>query len=309
MKKQTWLVTGGAGFIGAHIARRLVELEQKVIIFDNFSSSSITKIKDIKSKVRVIKGDVRGFGALKKAFKNVDYVLHHAALVSVPRSVKEPALTQAVNVEGTFNVLLAAHEAGVKKVVFASSAAVYGNGKKTPYKETSATDCRSPYAASKLMGEELCKMFYNVYGLNTVALRYFNVYGQGQSASSPYSAVIAKFTDFAKNSDTFNIDWDGKQSRDFVFVADIVAANLLAAEKGKGGEVYNVSGGKTLSLLTLAGVIEKVYGKKMKRKFCPKRAGDVKDSSADTSKIKKLGFRAKVGLLCGLKAIKDAENV
>ena len=238
--------------------------------------------------------------------KGVDCVYHHAAMVSVAQSMEEPAKTHKINIEGTNNVLEAARLNGVKRVLLASSGVVYGNGKELPYKETALTDCRSPYAASKLIGEELLKSYFKAYGLETVCVRYFNVFGPKQNPNSPYAAVIAKFMDLAKRGNTFFIDWDGKQSRDFVFIDDVADATILVMEKGKAGEVYNVASGKTYTLLKLAKEIEAIAGKKMKRVFKPKRAGDVKNSAADITKIKKLGYKAKVSLKEGLKEILKA---
>lgn len=305
MKKSTSLITGGAGFIGSHIAHTLVNEGHKVIVFDDFSSGSLDNLKDIKEQVNIIKGDITDFNQLKTAFKGVDYVYHHAALVSVAESMSNPQKTQKLNIEGTNNVLEAARLNGIKKVLLASSSAVYGNGKDMPYKESGSADCRSPYAASKLIGEELLKMYSKAYGLNTVIVRYFNVFGPGQNPNSPYAAVIAKFMQCAEQGKEFYIDWDGKQSRDFVFVDDVAAATVLVMRKGKAGEVYNVASGKTYTLLRLASLIEDLYGKKIKRVFKPKRAGDVKKSGADISKIKKMGFRPKFTLEKGLKAMQN----
>lgn len=305
MKKSTSLITGGAGFIGSHIAHILVKEGHKVIVFDDFSSGSVDNLKDIKKQINIVKGDITDFNQLKTAFKGVDYVYHHAALVSVAESMSNPQKTQKINIEGTNNVLEAARLNGIKKVLLASSSAVYGNGKDMPYKESGSSDCRSPYAASKLIGEELLKMYNKAYGLNSLIVRYFNVFGPGQNPNSPYAAVIAKFMQCAEQGKEFGIDWDGKQSRDFVFVNDVAAATVLVMNKGKAGEVYNVASGKTYTLLRLASLIEDLYGKKIKRVFKPKRAGDVKKSGADIGKIKKLGFRPKFTLEKGLKAMQN----
>ena len=294
------LITGGAGFIGSHIAHTLLKKGHKVIVFDNFSSGSLDNLKDIKSQIKIIKGDITDFKQLKAAFKGVDYVYHHAALVSVAESMAKPQDTQKINIEGTNNVLEAAKQTGVKRVLLASSSAVYGNGKQIPYKENGPTDCQSPYAASKLIGEELLKMYNKSYGLNTVMVRYFNVFGPGQNPNSPYAAVIAKFMQCAEQGKAFCIGWDGKQSRDFVFIEDVVAATILVMMKGKAGEVYNVASGKTHNLLQLASAIEQVKGVKLERTFRPKRAGDVKKSAADITKITKLGYKAKFNLKEGL---------
>lgn len=306
-KKQakTWLITGGAGFIGSHLAKELLKRGQKVVIFDNFSSSDGSLLKSVEKKVKIINGDIRDFASVIKAFKGADYILHHAALVSVPQSVKNPKLTKEINTDGTFNVLFAAHMAKVKRVVFASSSAVYGNKAKIPNKETAKPNPNSPYAETKLQGEALCKMFYHFYGLECVILRYFNVFGPGQNPSSPYSAVIAKFSDCLKSGLPLTIHGDGKQSRDFIFVEDVVQANLLAADKAKAGEVYNVAGGKACSLLQLAALMKKAIGIKTDILFAPPREGDIKKSRADITKIKKAGFKQSVSVKEGLKFIFD----
>ncbi len=299
-------ITGGAGFIGSRLAERLAEKGHKVIVYDNFSSGDVKNLSKIKNKIKIVKGDITDFKKLKQAMKGVNCVYHHAALVSVAQSMEEPAKTHKINIEGTNNVLEAARLNGVKRVLLASSGVVYGNGKELPYKETALTDCRSPYAASKLIGEELLKCYFKAYGLETVCVRYFNVFGPKQNPNSPYAAVIAKFMDLAKRGNTFFIDWDGKQSRDFVFIDDVADATILVMEKGKAGEVYNVASGKTYTLLKLAKEIEAIAGKKMKRVFKPKRAGDVKNSAADITKITQLGYKAKVSLKEGLKEILKA---
>lgn len=296
-------ITGGAGFIGSRLAEKLTEKGHQVIVYDNLSSGDLKNLSEIKSKIKIVKGDISDFKKLKQAMRGADYVYHHAALVSVAQSMQEPVETHKINIEGTANVLEAARLNGVKRVLLASSSAVYGNGKDIPYKEASPTDCRSPYAASKLIGEELLKCYFKAYGLETVCVRYFNVFGPKQNPNSPYAAVIAKFMDLAKRGDAFFIDWDGKQSRDFVFIDDVADATILAMEKGKAGEVYNVASGKTYSLRDLAREIETVAGKKMKRVFKPKRAGDIKKSAADIAKITKLGYKAKTSLKEGLKEI------
>lgn len=299
-------ITGGAGFIGSRLAEKLTQKGHKIIVYDNFSSGDVKNLSKIKNKIKIVKGDITDFKKLKQAMKGVDCVYHHAALVSVAQSMEEPAKTHKINIEGTNNVLEAARLNGVKRVLLASSGVVYGNGKELPYKETAQTDCRSPYAASKLIGEELLKSYFKAYGLETVCVRYFNVFGPKQNPNSPYAAVIAKFMDLAKRGNTFFIDWDGKQSRDFVFIDDVADATILVMEKGKAGEVYNVASGKTYTLLKLAKEIEAIAGKKMKRVFKPKRAGDVKNSAADITKITQLGYKAKVSLKEGLKEILKA---
>ena len=295
-----WVITGGAGFIGSHLAKALVARGQRVRIVDDFSSGSAENLRPIAGQVECVRADIRHFAALAPAFAGADYVLHHAALVSVPLSVQKPLETFQINVQGTLNVLEAARRAGVKRVVFAGSSAVYGNGPDLPYKESAARSFESPYALSKQMGEDLCRQYTRLYGLETVTLIYFNVFGAGQNAHSPYAAVIAKFLEWAAQGKPLGIDWNGRQSRDFVHVQDIVQANLLAAFCARAGESYNVGGGRTYSLLELADLLDRICGRKLPRVFRPKRTGDVKLSAADISKIRALGFEPKVSLPDGL---------
>ena len=308
MKHTTCLITGGAGFIGSHIARALINKGHTVLVFDNFSSGSMVNLAPVADKINIIKGDICNFNALLGAFEGVDYVFHQAALVSVPQSVQEPLQTWQINVQGTANVLEAARQKGVKRVMFACSSAIYGNGPDLPYKETAPKDCQSPYALSKLMGLELCQMYTRVYGLETVPLIYFNVFGNGQNPHSPYAAVIAKFMQLAAEGKPLGIDWDGCQSRDFVHVRDVVQANLLAALKGVPGEAYNVARGSTCSLLELADLLDNISGQKLPRVFRPKREGDVKLSSADITKIRALGYAPAVSLSEGLTEMWNARK-
>lgn len=299
-KPYLWVITGGAGFIGSHLAAELVRQGQRVRIVDNFSSGRKENLAPLANQIQIISGDIRDGEVLSSAFDGADYVLHHAALVSVAESVEKPLETVDINIHGTARVLEAARRANVKRVVFACSSAIYGNGPDLPYKETAPKDCQSPYAQSKLAGLELCQMYTRVYGLETVPLIYFNVFGAGQNPNSPYAAVIAKFMQLAAQGGPLGIDWDGQQSRDFVHVRDVVQANLLAALKATAGECYNVARGETCSLLQLADLIDNISGQKLPRVFRPKRAGDVKLSSADTSKIRALGFVPAVSLADGL---------
>lgn len=296
----TWVITGGAGFIGSHLAKTLVAQGQRVRIFDNFSSGRKENLAPIANQVQIIEGDICDFNALLPVLKGADFVLHHAALVSVPESVQKPLATWQINVQGTANVLEAARQNRIRRVVFACSSAIYGNGPDLPYKESAPASPQSPYALSKLMGRDLCRHYTQVYGLETVSLVYFNVFGPHQNPNSPYAAVIAKFMQLAAEGKPLGIDWDGLQSRDFVHVRDVVQANLLAALKGEPGGTYNVASGKTYSLLDLADRLDKISGQKLSRVFRPKREGDVKLSSADISHIKTLGFVPQVTLEDGL---------
>ena len=288
-----WVVTGGAGFIGSHIIKELVSHGQEVVAVDDFSTGSLSNLSSVQQKIKIVSADICNFSALLKAFQGADYVLHHAALVSVPRSVEEPQLTWQINVSGTLNVLEAARQAGVKRVVFASSCCVYGTSSK-PCKETSPKRPGSPYALSKQIGEELCRFYTQMYGLETVCLCYFNVYGAGQNPNGAYAAVIAL------NGEPVRIDGTGRQSRDFIAVEDVARANILAARKGVPGETYNVACGKSYSLLALLRLIEQTTHQKLARTFAPSRAGDVRTSSADISKISRLGFTPRVTLKTGI---------
>lgn len=294
-----WVVTGGAGFIGSHIIKELVSRGQQVVAVDDFSTGSLSNLSSVQQKIKIVSADICNFSALLKAFQGADYVLHHAALVSVPRSVEEPQLTWQINVSGTLNVLEAARQAGVKRVVFASSCCVYGTSSK-PCKETSPKRPGSPYALSKQIGEELCRFYTQMYGLETVCLCYFNVYGAGQNPNGAYAAVIAQFLQRALNGEPVRIDGTGRQSRDFIAVEDVARANILVAQKGVPGETYNVACGKSYSLLALLRLIEQTTHQKLARTFAPSRAGDVRTSSADISKIFRLGFTPRVTLKTGI---------
>ncbi len=300
-RKFHWLITGGAGFIGSHIVQELVKHGQHVTVLDNLSCGKLENLASVRDKITFIQADVGDFHALLKACQGIDYVLHLAALISVAESMAKPQETARINLGGTVNVLEAAKQCGVKRVVFSSSAAVYGTRPDLPYKETTPADCQSPYAWSKQASEVLCRLYTKVYGLETVILRYFNVFGTGQNPDSAYAAVIAKFMQLAAQNKPLAIDWDGLQSRDFVNIADVIQATLLAADKGVCGEIYNVASGRTYTLLELADTLEKVSGRKLERVSRPKRPGDVHESSADISKIKTLGYDPSVTLEEGLK--------
>ena len=305
---KSWVVTGGAGFIGSHIVKALVAAKQRVTVVDNFSSGFAENLIGVEKSIRLVQADICRLPELLDAFSGADFVLHHAALVSVPRSLEEPEATWQINVQGTANVLEAARRCRVKRVVFASSCSVYGSCLK-PFRENSPLRSGSPYALSKQLGEELCRFYTQVYGLETVILRYFNVYGEGQNPHAPYSAVIAKFVEAARRGETLQLDWDGRQSRDFIAVQDIARANLLAARKAKSGEVYNVASGQTHSLLALIRLIEQAAGHRIPRVLRPKRLGDVRKSAADISKIMRLGFRPKITLKTGILRLWEQANL
>jgi len=299
-----YLVTGGAGFIGSNIARELVRQNQKVKIIDNLSTGSLDNLAGIKSKINFVKGDIRDVGFLKRHFRGIDYVLHQAALRAVPRSVDDPTAANENNITGTLNVLLAARDCKVKRVVFASSSSVYGDVKGIN-QENLTPQPESPYALTKLAGEHYCRIFYKLYGLETISLRYFNVYGPYQNPESKYSAVIPIFTKFLLKNKSPVIFGNGKQSRDFTYVGDVVQANLLACQAKQGiGEVFNIAaGGKPVSVNKLFELLAKKLDKeKIKPIYDKPRSGDVFKTEADISKAKNLlGYEPKVFIEQGLK--------
>jgi len=292
MKNKKVVVTGGAGFIGSNLAKKLAP-DNKTIVVDDLSTGYIKNIQDDidKNQITFVKGSITDLDLLKEVFKNVDYVFHQAAIPSVPRSVKDPILSNHANVNGTLNVLVAAHYNNVKKVVYASSSSVYGDTPTLPKKEEMTPCPLSPYAVSKLAGEYYCKVFTGVYNLKTVALRYFNVYGPKQDPDGEYAAVIPKFIMKILDDKSPVVFGDGKQTRDFSFIDDVVQANILAAE-GTACGVFNIAGGERITINALAGLIMKIADKKIDIEYKDPRTGDIKHSLADISKAKN-GFNYK----------------
>jgi len=299
----TYLITGGCGFIGSHIAEALVAEGHKVIAYDNLSSGYLKNIAHLRDKVEFVKADVRDLDSLIRSCKRVDYVFHEAALVSVFESVEQPVVNNDVNITGTMNVLLAARANGVKRVVMASSAANYGNDPRLPKREDMTPLPESPYALAKICDEYYMSIFHKLYGIETTCLRYFNVYGPRQDPSSMYSGVISKFNDVVKSGATPMIFGDGQQTRDFVFVKDIVQGNMLAMHSpnaGK-GDVYNIATGSTTTLVQLLEAVARQYGKEVKPVFKDARAGDIRHSYADISRAKTvLGYAPKYDINAGL---------
>lgn len=298
-----YLVTGGAGFIGSHIVRSLVKSDEKVAVLDNFSSGKEENLREVKNKITLIKGDIRDLGLLKKASKGADYILHQAALRSVPKSVLYPQEYNEVNITGTLNVLLAARESKVKRVVFASSSSIYGDVNKFPQKEDALPQLISPYAQTKLAGEYWCRVFAKTYKVETVSLRYFNVFGPRQALDDEYAVVIPKFIVSLLNDQPPPIYGDGRQSRDFTYIDNVVQANLLSAKrKGASGMAFNVACGSDTKVIDLARKINNILGKNIKPVFLPHRPGDVLKTLADTALSKKyLGFKPKVSFEQGLR--------
>jgi nucleoside-diphosphate-sugar epimerase len=310
--RNSYLVTGGAGFIGSNISEKLANSGEKVRVIDNFLTGKPENLQSFRDKIEFIEGDIRSLDTLKKAMDGVDYVIHQAALPSVPKSVDFPLESNDHNINGTLNVLYAAKEAGVKRVVYAASSSAYGDQPQSPKVETMAPMPLSPYAVNKLAGEYYCAAFTKVYGLETVALRYFNVFGPRQDPTSFYSAVIPKFIAALLKNDSPTIFGDGEQSRDFTYVDNVVQANLLACTAAQAaGGVYNIACGESVTLNELYGSLQKILAKSIPAAYAPARAGDVKHSLADISKAKDvLGYHVLVSFQVGLKKTADwfAEN-
>ena len=301
MKGKNVVVTGGAGFIGSNLVRTLAK-ENEVIVLDDLSTGVLENIQDIldDQKVNLVEGSITDLDLLQKTFQNIDYVFHEAAIPSVPRSVKDPVKSNYANVNGTLNVLVAARDNGVKKVVYASSSSVYGDTPVLPKKEDMSPSPLSPYAVSKLASEYYCQVFTEVYGLPTVSLRYFNVYGPRQDPSSDYAAVVPRFISRVLNGESPIIFDDGNQTRDFTFVKDTVNANILAME-GKACGVFNIAGGKRISINELAQLVMRIVGKEVDVIHEDSRPGDIRDSLADISKAKEeLGYEPRFDLPKGL---------
>lgn len=279
-----YLVTGGAGFIGSHIAQRLIAMGERVRVLDNFSFGKQENLRGLEDKVEVIFGDLLDPGVVQKAMERVEVVFHQAALRSVPFSVENPALVNRVNVEGTVNVLVAARDAGVRRVVYASSSSVYGSSTVLPKNEQQTPSPISPYAVSKLSGEYYCRVFTELYGLETVSLRYFNVFGPRQDPESQYAAVIPRFIHWALRDEPLEVHGDGRQSRDFTYIDNVVSANLQAARSPDGvGGVFNIGQGKAYTLLDLIDLLERLLGEELQVFHIAVRPGDVRHTLADIS--------------------------
>jgi UDP-glucose 4-epimerase len=278
------LVTGGAGFIGSHLVEALAARGHAVRVFDNLSTGRLSNLHGLGHDIELIEGDLRDADAVLAATRGCEIVFHQAALASVPRSVADPLPTHAVCATGTLHVLQAARESGVRRVVYAASSSAYGGSTRLPKRETDPTLPLSPYAVAKLAGEQYCAAFSHVYGLETVRLRYFNVFGPRQPPDSPYAAVIPLFLAAMLEGRRPRVHGDGQQSRDFTYVADVVQANLLAAEaEGVSGRVYNVACGRRTSLLELVAMMNSLLGTAIDPVHEAPRPGDVRHSQADIS--------------------------
>lgn len=304
-----YLITGGAGFIGSNIAETLVRRGERVRVFDNFSTGSPGNLAGFRDRVEVVEGDLRDYDAVRRAMEGVVYVSHQAALRSVERSVDDPLASDEVNVHGTLHVLMAAREAGtVRRVVYASSSSVYGDNPALPKTEDQTPSPVSPYAVSKLAAEHYCRVFNRLYGLETVSLRYFNVFGPRQDPNSRYAAVIPLFMQAALDGRPVEVHGDGEQSRDFSYIDNVVQANLLSCTAPSvGGEAFNIACNERHSLLDLIGVIESFVGHPVERHHVGPRRGDVRHTLASIDKARKmLGYAPSVGWEEGLRRTFEA---
>lgn len=296
------LVTGGAGFIGSHLVHRLIQEQHEVQVLDNLSSGTRENLEAEAGHISLIEGDIREYEDVRKAMKGVEVVFHQAALCSVERSVNNPVASNDVNVGGTVNVLTAARDEGIRRVIYASSSSVYGHNPELPKKETQPALPASPYAVTKLTGEFYCKTFYELFNIETFALRYFNVFGPRQVLNSPYAAVIPKFIHAIRNGVSPVIFGDGMQSRDFTYVENVIEANIRAMNADAGfGEAFNVACGSRTNLLELITHINQLIGMTVEPVFQGPRAGDVLHSLADISKAQSvLHYHPTIDLLTGL---------
>jgi UDP-glucose 4-epimerase len=297
------LVTGGAGFIGSHIAQRLIAEGHEVVVLDNLFTGSVGNVEAIGAGVHFVRGDVRDLAVVEECARGCDVVFHQAAIVSVPFSVERPQESHDVNIQGTLNVLQAARAAKARRVVFASSAAIYGADPTLPKHEGMLPAPISPYGVEKITGEHYLATWSKLFGVETVALRYFNVFGPRQDPKSAYSGVISIFVDRILAGKPITFFGDGSQTRDFVYVTNVVDANLLAATTpGVSGRVFNVACGRSITLLELGSLIERAAEKTVARAFAEARAGDIVDSLADIARARKeLGYEPKVDVETGLR--------
>ena len=302
------LVTGGAGFIGSNLVRALLERGDDVRVLDNFSTGHRGNLAGLDDDIEIVEGELRSYERVHNATRGVEVVFHQGALPSVPRSVQDPLTTGAVNVEGTLNVLLAARDEGVRRVVFASSSSVYGNQATLPVVETMLPDPVSPYGVAKLAAERYCVSFSRVYELEAVVLRYFNVFGPYQDPRSQYAAAVPRFILAVAASEPVTVYGDGTQSRGFTYVSNVVDANLLAADaESANGAVLNIASGETHTVLELAETVGRVLDREVEKEFLPERVGDIRDSWADIGLARSvLGYEPRVGFEEGLRLTTDA---
>lgn len=303
-----FVITGGAGFIGSHIAEKLVALGHKAKIIDNFSTGKMENLQSFRDQVEVITGDIRDMEVLKRSFTGAEYVFHEASTASVQASIEDPIATEDNNVRGTIKVLTACRDAGVKRVVFASSAAIYGDSPILPKEESMKPEPLSPYAAHKVMGEYYLQIYSKIFGLETVALRYFNVFGPRQDPHSPYSGVISIFADRMLKGISPTVFGDGEQTRDFIYIDNVVNGNISAALSHKvgHGEVINIASGESASINELIRNINLVLQKDIAVDYRAAKAGDIRFSEASIDEARRLlDFKVQVGLSEGLGKLMD----
>lgn len=298
----SYLVTGGAGFVGSYLVRFLLERGETVRVLDNFSTGKRANLDEVEGRIDVIEGDVNASEAVSEAVRGVEFVLHQAAIPSVPRSVEQPMESHEANATGTLALLLAARGAGVRRLVYASSSSVYGANPELPKVETMRTEPLSPYAVSKLAAEHYCMIFHELYGLETVALRYFNVFGPRQDPSSPYSGVVSRFIDAISSGAAPTIHGDGEQTRDFTYVENVARANYAACHEAAAvGGVYNIGCQRRISVNELWDTMAELTNTRVEPKRAPARSGDVPHSLADISAARRdLGFEPSIGVREGL---------
>jgi nucleoside-diphosphate-sugar epimerase len=298
-----YLITGGAGFIGSNLARRLVGQGDQVTVLDDFSTGKRDNLHDLRSAVRVIEGDICDIKTVRQATEGVDYVLHHAAVVSVPRSVEDPLRANSVNVDGTLNCLMAARDEGVKRFIFAASSSAYGDTPNLPKREDMISQPLSPYGVSKLVGEMYCKVFNDVYGLETVSLRYFNIFGPYQDPASQYAAVVPIFITRLLKAQSPIVYGDGEQSRDFTYIENAVEANLLAVRSDRAaGRVVNVACGSRYTLNELLRNLKRLTRSGVEPTYSDPRPGDIKHSQGDMSTARELlGYEPSISFEEGLR--------
>jgi len=303
-----YLVTGGAGFIGSHIVERLVANGERVRVLDNASFAAGENLDWREGRVEMVSGNLANPAAVRRAMAGVNVVFHQAALRSVGMSLEDPAVVNQVNVDGTLNVLIAARDAGVQRLVYASSCLVYGATDVVPQTEELTACPTSPYAVSKLAGEHYCRVFAELYGLETLCLRYFDVFGPRQNANERHAPVMARFIDAALRGEPLEVSGNGLQSRDFTYIDNVVDATLLAAESPEGaGEVFNIGQGRSVSLLDLIDLLRRIVGPELRWSHTKARPGDVKHSCADISKAERvLGYRPRVSFEDGLQKTVDS---
>jgi len=299
-----YVVTGGGGFIGSHIVEELVRRDETVTVIDNFSTGKHENVEPFEDDIEVIEADIAEAKNLTQFLKGADYVIHQAAIPSVPKSIIDPVKSHNANVNGTLRLLVACREAGVKRVVYASSSSLYGDSPTLPKHEGMMPNPLSPYGAQKLFAEMYCQVFTRAYGLETVALRYFNVFGPRQDATSQYSGVLALFIPAVLQDRRPTIYGDGLQSRDFTFVKNVVEANLLACKApAVAGEVFNVACGDRITVISMLQQINKITGKDIAPIYGDLRKGDIKHSQADITRAKeRLGYQPKVSFEEGLRS-------